>query len=54
MARLLSVILCCVLQVARRLKGAISSKINGYEDLLSGLVAESCIDVLPKVRTSVG
>mmetsp|Transcript_9099 Transcript_9099/g.15863 ORF Transcript_9099/g.15863 Transcript_9099/m.15863 type:complete len:543 (+) Transcript_9099:118-1746(+) len=35
-------------EVARRLKGAISSKINGYEDLLSGMVAESCIDVLPK------
>lgn len=34
--------------VATRLKGAICSKIYGYEDLLSGIVAEACIDVLPK------
>ncbi len=35
-------------EVARRLKGAISSKISGYEDMLAALVAEACIDVLPK------
>ncbi len=35
-------------QVAQRLKGAIASKIHGYEDLLSQLVAEACIDVLPQ------
>ncbi|KAJ9525435.1 hypothetical protein QJQ45_003170 [Haematococcus lacustris] len=34
--------------VARRLKGAIASKISGYEDMLAQLVAEACIDVLPK------
>lgn len=33
--------------VARRLRGAVSSKVYGYEDLLSGLVAEACIDVCP-------
>lgn len=36
------------LQVATRLKSAIASKIYGYEDALSELVAEACIDVLPK------
>lgn len=35
-------------QIARRLKGSISSKISGYEDVLAGLVAEACIDVCPK------
>lgn len=34
-------------QVALRLRGAISSKQLGYEDLLSPLIAESCIDVVP-------
>ncbi|KIZ00318.1 T-complex protein 1 subunit theta [Monoraphidium neglectum] len=34
-------------QVARRLRGAVSSKVHGYEDLLTGLVAEACIDVCP-------
>ncbi|KAI8470953.1 MAG: chaperonin complex component [Monoraphidium minutum] len=33
--------------VARRLRGAISSKVHGYEDLLTSLVAEACIDVCP-------
>ncbi|PNW85024.1 hypothetical protein CHLRE_03g168450v5 [Chlamydomonas reinhardtii] len=35
-------------EIARRLKGSISSKISGYEDVLAGLVAEACIDVCPK------
>jgi len=35
-------------QVAKCLKTAISSKQLGYEDLLSGLVAKACIQVLPK------
>lgn len=35
-------------QVATRLKGTISSKINGYEDFLSKLVAEACMEVCPK------
>ena len=35
-------------QVAARLKGTISSKISGYEDVLAPMVAEACIDVLPK------
>lgn len=34
--------------IARRLKGSISSKISGYEDVLSELVAQACIDVCPK------
>lgn len=34
--------------VARRLRGAISSKQYGYEDLLCPIVAEACLDVLPK------
>lgn len=33
--------------VARRLRGAVSSKVHGYEDLLTKLVAEACIDVCP-------
>lgn len=36
-----------VLQVALRLRGAISSKQLGYEDLLAPLIAEACIDVVP-------
>jgi hypothetical protein len=32
-------------QIARRLKGSISSKISGYEDVLAALVAEACIEV---------
>lgn len=36
------------MQVAQRLKGTISSKINGYEDFISHLVAEACIEVCPK------
>lgn len=33
--------------VALRLRGAISSKQLGYEDLLAPLIAEACIDVVP-------
>jgi T-complex protein 1 subunit theta len=36
-----------LLQVALRLRGAISSKQLGYEDLLAPLIAEACIDVVP-------
>lgn len=35
-------------QVERRIRAAVSSKINGYEDTLCPLVAEACIDVCPK------
>lgn len=35
-------------QVEKRLRGAVSSKINGYEHVLCPLVAEACIDVCPK------
>lgn len=35
-------------KVAARLKGTIASKIYGYEELLSQLVSEACIDVCPK------
>lgn len=44
---------CCAnvftyqLQVALRLRGSISSKQLGYEELLAPLVAEACIDVVP-------
>ena len=34
--------------MASRLKGTISSKISGYEGILSKFVAEACIGVLPK------
>lgn len=34
--------------VAQRLKGAICSKIHGYEEVIANLVAEACIDVLPQ------
>eukprot|EP00879_Flechtneria_rotunda_P006004 GHRR01006316.1.p1 GENE.GHRR01006316.1~~GHRR01006316.1.p1 ORF type:complete len:543 (+),score=202.26 GHRR01006316.1:701-2329(+) len=33
--------------VATRLKGSVSSKQLGYEDLLAPLIAEACIDVVP-------
>lgn len=36
------------MQVTKRIKGAVSSKINGMEDILAPLVAEACIDVCPK------
>lgn len=39
--------LCFAAQVATRLRGSISSKQLGYEDLLAPLVAEACIDVVP-------
>jgi T-complex protein 1 subunit theta len=35
-------------QVGRRLKGSISSKQYGFEDTLSPLIAEACVDVCPK------
>lgn len=44
---------CCAgsllirLQVALRLRGSVSSKQIGYEDLLAPLIAEACIDVVP-------
>lgn len=34
--------------VAERIKGSVSSKQYGYEDLLAPLIAEACIDVVPK------
>ena len=34
--------------VAERIKGSISSKQYGYESLLGPLIAEACIDVVPK------
>lgn len=34
--------------VAQRLRGAVSSKQFGYEDLLTPLIAQACIDVCPK------
>lgn len=34
--------------VSERLKGAISSKMNGYEDVLCPLVASACIQVCPQ------
>jgi len=34
--------------VAKRLRGSVSSKQLGYEDLLCPLIAEACIDVVPK------
>lgn len=43
----LTLCLCCM-QAALRIKGAVSSKIYGYENMLSKLVAEACIEVLPK------
>ena len=33
--------------VAARIRGSISSKQHGYEDLLAPLVAQACIDVVP-------
>lgn len=36
---------CC--QVALRLRGSVSSKQLGYEELLAPLIAEACIDVVP-------
>ncbi len=32
----------------KRLRSAVSSKVNGYENVLCPLVAEACIDVCPK------
>ncbi|EFN58038.1 hypothetical protein CHLNCDRAFT_34430 [Chlorella variabilis] len=34
--------------VAQRIKGSVSSKQYGYEDLLAPIIAEACIDVVPK------
>ncbi len=36
------------LQVAQRIRGAVSSKQYGFEDLLCPLIAQACIDVCPK------
>jgi T-complex protein 1 subunit theta len=36
-----------LVQVALRLRGSVSSKQLGYEDLLAPLIAEACIDVVP-------
>ncbi|GAX82224.1 hypothetical protein CEUSTIGMA_g9652.t1 [Chlamydomonas eustigma] len=36
------------LQVQKRIRSAVSSKINGYEDILCPLVAQACVDVCPK------
>merc|ERR1719409_273547 len=35
-------------EVAKRLKGTLSSKQNGYEEQLANIVAEACVDVCPK------
>ena len=35
------------LQVSQRLRGVLSSKMQGYEDLLGKLVADACIKVCP-------
>ena len=37
-----------VAAVARRIKGSVSSKQYGYEDLLCPLISEACIGVCPK------
>eukprot|EP00798_Chlamydomonas_sp_ICE-L_P024860 gene24860-10520_t len=37
-----------ITRVAQRIKGSIASKISGYENLLSQLVAEACIETCPK------
>ena len=36
------------MQVAQRIKGSVSSKQYGFEDLLCPLIAQACIDVCPK------
>ena len=36
------------MQVAQRIRGSVSSKQAGYEDILCPLVAAACIDVCPK------
>jgi len=36
------------MQVAQRIRGAVSSKQYGFEDLLCPLIAQACIDVCPK------
>ena len=35
-------------QVAQRIRGSVSSKQFGFEDLLCPLIAQACIDVCPK------
>jgi hypothetical protein len=39
------VVMCA--QVSLRLRGSVSSKQLGYEELLAPLIAEACIDVVP-------
>ena len=34
--------------VAKRIKCALSSKQNGFEDFLSGVIAAACVDVCPQ------
>ena len=36
------------MQVAARIRGSVSSKQYGFEDLLCPLIAQACIDVCPK------
>ena len=36
------------MQVAQRIRGSVSSKQAGYEDVLCRLIAAACIDVCPK------
>ena len=35
-------------EVAKRIKGTLSSKQSGFEEQLAGIVAEACVDVCPK------
>jgi T-complex protein 1 subunit theta len=41
-------LICSYPQVQKRIRSAVSSKINGYEDILCPLVAQACVDVCPK------
>ena len=37
-----------LVQVEQRIKGSVSSKLYGFESLLSPLIAQACIEVCPK------
>jgi T-complex protein 1 subunit theta len=37
-----------VSEVSKALKAVVSSKQNGYEELLSNLIAKACVSVCPK------
>ena len=39
-------------EIAERLKGALKSKQNGYEDYLAPLVAQACVDICPDNRNN--